>query len=151
MATTPFRYDYVIDGSNVLLENKVDKKASVRLFAALLSMLDQKGLTYRVWFDESIFRHLAEKGGDEPAFKRLLENLQRRSSVMRCAEIPGQAHGGVHDDSPPSVDDVADPVHRNPERARQFVEADLDFPEFVSEHSFSGPRMMVAELSGLRP
>jgi hypothetical protein len=83
MATDPssVRFDFVIDGSNVLLENKIGPAPSVRLFAALLHMLDQNGKAYKVWFDDSIHRHLAEKGADISSFKNLLGILRRKNCV----------------------------------------------------------------------
>jgi hypothetical protein len=68
-----------------------------------------------------------------PGDLKVVSALQIQPILRRCAEIPGQTHRGVHGDSPPAVDDGAYPVHRNPERACQFVEADMDFLEFVIE------------------
>ena len=68
-----------------------------------------------------------------PGGLKVVSDVQIQPILRRCAEIPGQTHRGVHGDSPPPVNDGAYPVHRNPERARQFVEADVDFLEFGFE------------------
>src|ERR1039458_3008281 len=59
--------------------------------------------------------------------------LKIQPVLRRRPEIPGQTHRGVHGDGPVSVDDGADPVHRNPERAPQFVQADANLIQFTPE------------------
>jgi hypothetical protein len=68
-----------------------------------------------------------------PGDLKVVSDLQVQPIPWRCPEIPGQPHRGVHGNSPLPIDNRTDPVHGNPERARQFVEADIDFLEFVLE------------------
>ena len=67
--------DFVIDGSNVLLSNRVAGTPSLRAFAALLCMLDGEGRSFKVWFDNSIYPHVREGGGDVDELKRLIAEL----------------------------------------------------------------------------
>lgn len=94
MRSSASQVDYVIDGSNVLLENKVARKPSVRLFTALLQMLDENGKTYKVWFDDSIHRHLEDKGGDLATFKQLTAALVRKG----CLATAPHADPGIQRD-----------------------------------------------------
>jgi len=52
--------------------------------------------------------------------------------LRRGPEIPRQAHGSVHCNSPLPFDDGADSVHRNPQGAPEFVQADTNFNDFIS-------------------
>lgn len=69
--TTPVKAEgnnmqYAIDGSNVLLNLIVDGKPSVRAFARLLMALQERGLPFRLFFDNSITGWMQEKGvGDD--------------------------------------------------------------------------------------
>jgi hypothetical protein len=58
-------------------------------------------------------------------------NLKIQPILRRCAEIPRQPHRSVDSDGPLAVDDCADPVHRNTQCARQFVQADPNLTEFI--------------------
>ena len=51
--------------------------------------------------------------------------------LWRSAEVARQTHGSIHRDSPLSIDNGADPVHRNTQGTRQLVQADIDFLELV--------------------
>lgn len=53
---------YAIDGSNVLLGVRVNKKPSVRLFARLLQALREQGIAFQVCFDNSLKHHMAREG-----------------------------------------------------------------------------------------
>jgi hypothetical protein len=64
-----------------------------------------------------------------PGDIEVVGDLKIQPILRRFAEIPGQTHRGIHGDGPLSVDDLADPVHRNPERAPQFVQADTNLTE----------------------
>lgn len=76
-------FDYVIDGSNTLLKLELDGVPSIRLFAALLRLLDSEKKTFKVWFDSSIYPILEkERGGDIALFKRLVAALNRRNVLQ---------------------------------------------------------------------
>jgi hypothetical protein len=81
MSIPDARYDYIVDGSNVLLANTINDIPSVRLFAAFLHMLDQHNKTYRVWFDNSIRWHLRERGADLAEFELLVAAIGEKNSV----------------------------------------------------------------------
>ncbi len=58
--------EYAIDGSNALLNLIVDGKPSVRAFARLLILLEERGHPFRLFFDNSITNRMNEKGvGDD--------------------------------------------------------------------------------------
>ena len=61
--------DFVIDGSNVVLSNRVAGAPSIRAFTALLCMLDGEGKAFKVWFDNSIYHHVRDGGGDVEELK----------------------------------------------------------------------------------
>ncbi len=69
--------DFVIDGSNVLLAkaSRIGGAPSVRVIAALLSMLDANGKSFKVWFDKSIYHHVEGGGGDIDALRCLIDEL----------------------------------------------------------------------------
>lgn len=69
--------DFVVDGSNVLLSNRIGGVPSVRAFAALLSMLDSEGKSFKVWFDNSIFHRVRENRGDVDELQRLIDELRK--------------------------------------------------------------------------
>jgi hypothetical protein len=53
---------YAIDGSNVLLGLRLNHKPSHRLFARLLHSLQERGVGFQVFFDNSIERLMAKEG-----------------------------------------------------------------------------------------
>src|SRR6187401_887183 len=53
---------YAIDGSNVLLGLRLNKKPSTRLFARLLQALQERGTDFQLFFDNSIEKLMAEAG-----------------------------------------------------------------------------------------
>jgi uncharacterized protein YegL len=53
---------YAIDGSNVLLGVRLNKKPSTRLFACLLSKLKEDGTVFQLFFDNSIETKMAQAG-----------------------------------------------------------------------------------------
>jgi len=53
---------YAIDGSNVLLGLRLNKKPSDRLFARLLHALRERGTDFQLFFDNSIQGHMARQG-----------------------------------------------------------------------------------------
>lgn len=53
---------YAIDGNNVLLGLRLNKKPSQRLFARLIHALRARGDEVRIFFDNSIERHMSEHG-----------------------------------------------------------------------------------------
>lgn len=53
---------YAIDGSNVLLGLRLNKKPSLRLFARLLHALRERGTEFQLFFDKSIESHIAREG-----------------------------------------------------------------------------------------
>lgn len=73
--------DYVIDGSNVLLGLRIKRVPSVRALARLLAALDAQGLTYTVWFDNSIRAHLGQHPDQLAAFDDLKRVLESASLV----------------------------------------------------------------------
>ena len=113
--------DFIIDGSNVLLSNRVGGAPSVRIFAALLSMLDGNGKTFKVWFDNSIFHHVESGGGDVDGLHRLVSelNLHGLLGMMSRADVGIQKdcrhfdaaviNGGDNNDSWPAP---APPIFR---------------------------------------
>ncbi len=113
--------DFVIDGSNVLLANRVGGAPSVRIFSSLLSMLDSNGKTFKVWFDNSIFHHVESNGGDIDGLHRLVSelNLHGLLGMMPRADVGIQKdchsfgaaviNGGDNNDSWPAP---APPIFR---------------------------------------
>ncbi len=90
------RFDYVIDGSNVLLNARVP---SVRLFVALLFMLESNGKRYKVYFDKTVFPEVAKKDSKHgtaelPLLRRLCEVLEQRGLVS----VISHADGGIQED-----------------------------------------------------
>lgn len=71
------QFDFVIDGSNALLHLALNGAPSVRLFCAMLAMLDRNGKRFKVWFDKSIYHHIEERGGDLELFRWLVDALNR--------------------------------------------------------------------------
>jgi hypothetical protein len=77
--------DFIIDGSNVLLGLRVKRVPSVRAFARLLAALDEKAMTYSVWFDNSVRSHLAGHPEEGRLFDALLKVLQGAALVNMAA------------------------------------------------------------------
>lgn len=86
--------DFVIDGSNVLLSNRIGGAPSVRAFAALLSMLDREGRSFKVWFDNSIYHHVRDGGGDVEELNRLLAELRLHGLL----DMAPRADDGIQSD-----------------------------------------------------
>src|ERR1051326_4965849 len=53
---------YAIDGSNVLLGLRLNRKPSDRLFARLLHALRERGTDFQLFFDNSIQSHMTREG-----------------------------------------------------------------------------------------
>lgn len=81
------KLDFVIDGSNVILERRISRTPSVRLFAALLHMLDQHRKTYKIWFDNSIRQRLQQRRANIGDFDTLLKVLESK----QCVEMAPRA------------------------------------------------------------
>lgn len=106
--------DFVIDGSNVLLSNRIGGAPSVRMFSALLSMLDSNGKTFKVWFDNSIYHHVENDGGDVQGLRQLVAELNMHgllsmmsradAGIMKDCRQFGSAviNGGDNNDSWPA-------------------------------------------------
>jgi len=73
--------DYVVDGSNVLLGLRIKRVPSVRALARMLAALDEKGLSFTVWFDNSIRPHMAQYASELPAFDALMQVLRDANLV----------------------------------------------------------------------
>lgn len=86
--------DFVVDGSNVLLSTRVGGAPSVRIFAALLSMLDSNGRTFKVWFDNSILHHVKNGGGDVDGLHRLISELKLHGQL----DMMSRADVGIQKD-----------------------------------------------------
>lgn len=86
--------DFVIDGSNVLLSNRIAEAPSVRAFAGLLCMLDGEGKTFKVWFDSSIYHHVRDGGGDVEELKRLIAEL----NLHQLLAMAPRADEGIQSD-----------------------------------------------------
>jgi hypothetical protein len=86
--------DFVIDGSNVLLANRVGGAPSIRAFASLLCLLDAEGKTFKVWFDNSIYHRVREQGGDVEELKRLIAELNHH----RLLDMAPRADEGIQAD-----------------------------------------------------
>lgn len=85
----------VVDGSNTLLSGlRVGGKPSVRAFCALLAMLDQAGVQFRVWFDNSVYPHLQNAGMDVYELKALIAELNRHGLL----NMAPRADMGIHAD-----------------------------------------------------
>ena len=83
--------DFVIDGSNVLLSNCLGGVPSIRGFAYLLSLLDQHQKSFSVWFDNSIYHHIENKGADVDELKRLIAELNSH----RLLQMMSKADEGI--------------------------------------------------------
>jgi len=66
---------YAIDGSNVLLGLRIDRKPSVRLFCRLLLALKERKDEFQVFFDENL-RNIMAREGLQSEWTRLLDALR---------------------------------------------------------------------------
>lgn len=66
---------YAIDGSNVLLGLRLDKKPSIRLFIKLLSALRDRHDEFHIFFDDSI-RYIMDREGLGNDWARFVETLR---------------------------------------------------------------------------
>lgn len=75
--------DFVIDGSNVLLSEqcRIDGKPSIRVFAALLAMLEANAKKFRVYFDKSIYHLIEEFGGSVDELRQIIAELNDHSQL----------------------------------------------------------------------
>src|SRR5258706_10765735 len=90
---------YAIDGSNVLLGLRLNKKPSHRLFARLLLALRERGIEFQLFFDRSIENLMAKEGltTDWNAFKGALTAAGIRPVFDDRADNPIQEFCRTHD------------------------------------------------------
>lgn len=64
---------------------------------------------------------------------QIVRVLQVQPVLGRGAEVARQPYGGINRNSSLAIYNRADPVHRNPQRTREFVQAHVDLLKFVPE------------------